>query len=63
MLSLSCSFMKLSNAFVYPDPESSINNILCRWSKILCHFLLWSLLLSFVTSSKLNDVVCYKRDV
>ena len=52
--SLSRSFIKLSNAFAFLDPEPPAINILYEWSGIYGHFLLWSSLFSFVISSKLN---------
>ena len=33
---------KFSNAFVFPDPEPPIINILYGWSRLYGHFRLWS---------------------
>ena len=60
---MSCSFIKLSNVFVFPDPEPPIINILFGWSGIYGHFKLCSLLCSFVVSSELNIFVCFKNNV
>ena len=44
---------KLDNAFVFPDPEHSIINILYGWSIIDGQFLLCTVLFSLTISSKL----------
>ena len=62
-LSLYCPFIKLINAFDFPDPEPSIINILYEWSVIYGHFLLWSLSFVFVISSKLTIFVYYNNSV
>ena len=41
-------FIKLKNAFVFPDPEPPIINILYGWSGIYDHFGLCSVLFSLV---------------
>ena len=55
-MSVSCSFIKLSNTLVFPDLEAPIFSILYEWSGIYGHVLLWFLLLSFVTASKLQHL-------
>ena len=62
-LSLSHSFIKLSNVLVFHDPEPPIINTLYGGSGINGHILLWFLLFSFVISSKLIIFVCYENDV
>ena len=47
-------FIKLSNRFVFPDPEAPIIKILYGWSGIYGHILLCSLLFWFVILSRLN---------
>ena len=54
--------MKLSNTFVFPDPEPPIIKILCGWSGINGYFLLCSPLFSSVISSILSIVVMYNND-
>ena len=54
--------MKLSNAFVFPDPEPPIIKIMYRCSGIYGYFLLYSLLFSFVILSKLIIFVMYDND-
>lgn len=46
-------FVRLSNAFLFPDPEPSIINILNGWSGIWGQFALCSFNFSSVTSSEL----------
>ena len=54
ILSISCcSFIKLSNVFVFLDPEPPIIKIQYRWSGIYGHFSLYSLLFLLVVLSKL----------
>ena len=45
--------MRLSNAFIFPDPEPPIINILYGWSWICSHFGFCAFILSLVISSKL----------
>ena len=59
--SLPWSIIKLSNVFVFANPEPAIVNILYEWSGIHGHFELFSTLFSFVISSKLKIFVCYKN--
>ena len=49
----------------FPDPEPSIIKILYGWSGIYGHFLLCSLLFSFVISSRLShpDAVDYFKEL
>ena len=61
ILSISfCLFIKLSSAFVFPDPEPPIIKFLYGWSGIYGHFSLCSLLFSFVISSRLIILQCIK---
>ena len=46
-------FIKVNNAFVFPDPEPPTISILYGWSRIYGHFLLCFALFSFAYSSKL----------
>ena len=49
ILSISCwLFVKFVNAFVFPDPQPPIINILYGWSGIYGYFKLCSVLFSFV---------------
>ena len=56
------NLIKLSNTFVFPDPEHRMIKIQQVSSGIYGHFSLYSLLFSFVTSSKLNIFVMYNND-
>ena len=60
-ISLSCSFIKLSNAFVFPDPKPPIISIRYGRSGIYGHIGLCTKLFSFVITSRLNIFVCYKN--
>ena len=62
-ISATCSYIKLSHAFAFPDPKLPIINILYGWSGIYEHFLLWSSLFSFAISSKLKISVCYLNEI
>ena len=44
--------IKFNNAFVFPDPQPPIINILYGWSGIYSQFLLWAVLFSLTISSK-----------
>ena len=44
--------IKFNNAFVFPDPQPPIINILYGWSGIYGQFLLWAVLFSLTISSK-----------
>ena len=50
----SCYFIELSNALGFPDPEPPNIKIMWGWFGIYDHFLLCSLLFSFLILSKLN---------
>ena len=63
MLSLSFHFVKLSNAFVFLDPESPIINFLYGWSGIYGHLLFSPSLCSFVIQSKLNVFYAMKMSI